>query len=127
MSKQGAYLGDLRLADKKAQEIINAAYEKRRVKKQEVEAQANKELEVIKKQLQAEILGAGGADTGNNEEQKRKLKAETDKKLSELKAKAASKKSQSLNIILHFVTKVNPKASKVDVQAYQQKTIAAVA
>jgi len=67
------------------------------------------------------------ADTGNNEEQKRKLKAETDKKLSELKAKAASKKSQSLNIILHFVTKVNPKASKVDVQAYQQKTIAAVA
>mmetsp|Transcript_5461 Transcript_5461/g.10838 ORF Transcript_5461/g.10838 Transcript_5461/m.10838 type:complete len:127 (-) Transcript_5461:493-873(-) len=126
MSK-GAYLTDLRAADKKAQEIINQAYETRRLKKQSVETQANKELEVIKKQLAAEYLGAGGGETKTSEAHKQSLKEETDKKLAALQATAEGKKKESLALILHFVTKVNPKANKKNVQAYQQKAIQSVA
>ncbi|GAB5372384.1 hypothetical protein AAMO2058_001660500 [Amorphochlora amoebiformis] len=126
MSKQGAYLTELQAADKKAQEIINQAYEKRRVLKQEVEAQANKELEIQKKKLRADILG-GEVKTASDEAQKKKLKEETDKKLVEMKKKAASKKDLSLSIILHYVTKVDPTAKKVHFQAYEQKAIASVA
>mmetsp|Transcript_19556 Transcript_19556/g.47765 ORF Transcript_19556/g.47765 Transcript_19556/m.47765 type:complete len:111 (-) Transcript_19556:462-794(-) len=80
MSGQGDYLTKLRNADKKAQEIINEAYEMRRVKKQQVEAQANKELEGIKKKLADEILGGGGPSK-STEEQRQKLKSETAKKI----------------------------------------------
>mmetsp|Transcript_19557 Transcript_19557/g.47766 ORF Transcript_19557/g.47766 Transcript_19557/m.47766 type:complete len:127 (-) Transcript_19557:413-793(-) len=126
MSGQGDYLTKLRNADKKAQEIINEAYEMRRVKKQQVEAQANKELEGIKKKLADEILGGGGPSK-STEEQRQKLKSETAKKLKDLKTKAATKKDVCLSLVLHFVTKVNPKATKENVQAYQQKNIASVA
>eukprot|EP00466_Bigelowiella_natans_P012949 jgi/Bigna1/91599/estExt_fgenesh1_pg.C_1080031 len=125
MSKQGAYLSDLRAADKKAQDIINEAYEKRRVQKQQAEAQANKELETIKKQLQADILGTSENKEGHDS-LRQKLKEETDKKLAELKKKAGEKMNDSLGLILHFVTKVNPKATKENVQAFQQKAIQSV-
>mmetsp|Transcript_624 Transcript_624/g.1086 ORF Transcript_624/g.1086 Transcript_624/m.1086 type:complete len:102 (+) Transcript_624:206-511(+) len=98
----------------------------RRVKKQQVEALANKEIESIKKQLQADIFGTG-VNSATSEEHKKMLKEETDKKLADLHKTADSQMETCMGLVLHYTTKVNPNATKENVQAYQQKQIASVA
>ncbi len=122
----GAYFEKLREADRKAQDIIDKAYADKSKKKKQVEIEVKQQVAKIRQDLEKKILGSEKKEE-SSEEQRKKLQEETNQELQKLTARAQAKRDEAMGIVLYFTAQTSAKASKVNLQAYQQKAMTALA